>query len=128
MAKKKIDLKIKSYGIYTQWDRSSKELPKLKKVTAEIPAELDVEFGYILHIKGAKGTLIEFEIKHPDFIDVKTGSVAPTFVGEHYVNSNDWLFFLGDTIWEPIEDKKGIWEIRTFIDGKEVAFKKFIVN
>lgn len=128
MAKKKIDLKIKSYGIYTQWDKSSKELPKLKKVTAEIPAELDVEFGYILHIKGAKGTLIEFEIKHPDFIDVKTGSVAPTFVGEHYVNSNDWLFFLGDTIWEPIEDKKGIWEIRTFIDGKEVAFKKFIVN
>ncbi|MGL5787379.1 MAG: DUF3859 domain-containing protein [Bacteroidales bacterium] len=128
MAKKKIDIKIKSYGIYSQWDRTSRELPKLRKVTTEIPAELDIEFGYILHIKGAKGTLIEFEIIHPPFIDVKTGEVAPAFVGEHYVNSNDWMFFLGDTIWEPVDDKKGIWDIRTFADGKEVAFKRFMIK
>lgn len=128
MAKKKIDIKIKSYGIYSQWDRSSKELPKLRKVTTDIPAELDVEFGYILHIKGGKGTMLEFVIKHPPFIDVKTGDTAPDFVGEHYVNSNDWMFFLGDTIWEPVEDKVGIWEVVVFMDGKEVANKKFIVK
>lgn len=128
MAKKKIDIKIKSYGIYTQWDRSSKELPKLRKVTTDIPAELDIEFGYILHIKGGKGTLLEFIIKHPPFIDIKTGNVAPDFVGAHYVNSNDWMFFLGDTIWEPIEDKIGTWEIVVFMDGKEVTNKKFVVK
>lgn len=128
MAKKKIDIKIKSYGIYSQWDRSSKELPKLRKVTTDIPAELDVEFGYILHIKGGKGTLLEFIIKHPPFIDLKTGNIAPNFEGEHYVNSNDWTFFLGDTIWEPVEDKIGMWEVIVFMDGKEVANKKFAVK
>ncbi|MGL5317692.1 MAG: DUF3859 domain-containing protein [Bacteroidales bacterium] len=127
MAKKKIDIKIKSYGIYTQWDRSSKDLPKLRKVTTDIPAELDVEFGYILQIKGGKGTLLDFIIKHPPFMDLKTGQPAADFVGEHFVNSNDWMFFLGDTIWEPVEDKKGIWEIVVYMNGKEVANKKFIV-
>ena len=49
MAKKKIDIQIKSWGIYSQWDRSSKALPKITKFTETIPCELDIEFGYILH-------------------------------------------------------------------------------
>ena len=65
MAKKKIEIEIKSWGIYSKWERESKELPKIKKFAEKIPAIEDIEFGYILHLKGAKGKMIDFVIKHP---------------------------------------------------------------
>ncbi|MGL5771248.1 MAG: DUF3859 domain-containing protein [Bacteroidales bacterium] len=125
MAKKKIEFKIQNYGIYTQWERGSKDLPKIKKITTVIPAILDIEFGLVLQIKGGKGICLDFEIIHPSFIDLKTGAIAPSFIGQHFVNSNDWRFFIGDTLWEPIEDKIGEWEIIVWHDGKEIARKKF---
>ncbi len=124
MAKKKIDIKMTSYGIYTPWERGSKSLPKIKKHTHSIPAQLDIEFGYTLRILGAKGSKITFTMKHPPFLD-ESGCVSPDFVGEQYINSNEWNFFLGDTIWLPLEDKCGEWELITFIDGGEVARKSF---
>lgn len=127
MAKKKIEFKIQNYGIYTQWERGSKALPKIKKITTVIPAALDVEFGLILQIKGGKGLCLDFEIIHPPFIDLKTGEIAPSFVGQHFVNGNDWRFFIGDTFWEPIEDKTGEWEIIVWNDKKEIVRKKFQV-
>ncbi len=124
MAKKKIDIQIKSWGIYSQWDRSSKALPKITKFTETIPCELDIEFGYILHIKGAKGKVIDFTIKHPEFAD-KDGNPAPDFEGSYFINSNDYSFFIGDTIWEPIHDKAGHWLVICYMDGKEIAKKTF---
>ena len=126
MAKKKIEVKMLSYGIYTQWERDSKSLPKIIKHTLEVPAELDIEFGYTLLIRNAKGSKIDFEMKHPPFCD-EAGQVRPTFVGQEYINSNEWRFFLGDTIWLPIEDKCGEWELITYVDGKEVARKIFSI-
>lgn len=126
MAKKKIEIKMQSYGIYTQWDRGSKALPKIKKHTLQVPSIIDIEFGYILKITGAKGKLIEFKMEHPPFTDDE-GNIRPTFTGEHYINGNDWQFFLGDTIWAPIEDKVGIWTLITYLDGKEIARKSFEV-
>ncbi|MFR9592604.1 MAG: DUF3859 domain-containing protein [Rikenellaceae bacterium] len=124
MPKKKIDVKMVSYGIYTPWERGSKTLPKIIKHTLDIPTELDIEFGYTLRILGAKGAKITFVMKHPPFCD-EMGNVRPDFEGEQYINSNDWNFFLGDTVWEPIEDKCGEWELITYIDSREVARKRF---
>ncbi|WP_075589738.1 DUF3859 domain-containing protein [Labilibacter marinus] len=122
MAKKKIDSELYSYGIYSRWERGSKDLPKLQKITTEIPCELDVEFGYVVRIKGAKGKRIQFEIYHPAFPD-EDGNPAPPFTGEYFVNSNNYEFFLGDTIWEPIHNKKGEWKLTTWLDGK-ILFQK----
>lgn len=113
-----------TYGIYTPWERGAKTLPKIIKHTKDIPAELDIEFGYTLLFRGAKGRTISFIIKHPPFCD-EWGEVRPDFTGEEIINSNEWQFFLGDTVWLPIEDKCGEWELITMLDGKEVARMKF---
>ncbi len=127
MAKKRVEVTIKSYGIYTRWDRSQKRtLPKIIKHTKEVPADVDIEFGYTLCIRGGKGQTLSFVIKHPPFLNER-GEITPDFTGEDIVNSNEWYFFLGDTIWEPIEDKCGIWELITSLNGKEVARMKFTV-
>ena len=113
-----------NWGIYTQWDRTAKGLPKLIRRTREVPAEIDIEFGYTLEFKGAKGALISFEMKHPPFCDDR-GEVLPDFTGEQIINSNEWRFFLGDTVWAPAEDKCGVWELITYLDDEEVARERF---
>lgn len=124
MARRRVEVKMVSYGIYTMWDRASKSLPKIIKHTQDIPAKLDVEFGYTLLFRGAKGKVITFVMKHPPFCD-EDGHVRPDFTGEQIINSNEWHFFLGDTIWLPIEDKCGDWELVTYLDDKEVVRMKF---
>ena len=113
-----------SYGIYKGWDKTSKDLPVIQKFTEEIPARLGIEFGYILNIKKAKGKKLSFRIEHPPFKG-EDGKVMPAFTGEIYVKTNDWDFFLGDTIWEPVSDKVGIWRLVTEIDGEIIADKNF---
>ena len=120
MPKQKADVKIESCGLYTPLDSEGKELPKLIRFTDEIPCEPGVEFGYILHIKKARGLKLTFEIEHPSVADAQ-GNIRPPFTGEEYVRSNDWKFFLGDTPWEPIEDKAGPWRIRSWLDGELIA-------
>ena len=122
MAKKKIDVKIYSYGEYEAWDRNSKEIPKLKSITLTVKAELGTEFGYVLHIKKAKGSLLRFCIDHPPFCDDNGQTMAP-FTGELFINTNDYRFFLGDCIWAPLEDKLGAWKLSTWIDDQLVAEK-----
>ncbi|WDE96130.1 DUF3859 domain-containing protein [Lentisphaera profundi] len=128
MARKKPTWKMLSYGIHTNWEKGSKELPKLKKFSWEIPARLDIEFGYVLNIKQARGKKLEFTIEHPNFIDLKTGEIAPSFCGEIFVRSNDWDFFLGDTLWAPVEDKIGTWTLTTKLDGELLVKKRFTIS
>ena len=128
MARSKTTWKMLSYGVHSAWDKKSKELPKLKKFTWEIPARLDIEFGYVLNIKQARGKKLEFIIEHPDFIDEKTGEPAPPFTGELYVRSNDWDFFLGDTLWAPLETKIGTWCLVTKLDGEVIVQKRFTIS
>ena len=52
----------------------------------------------------------------------------PPFTDDVYVNNNDWSFFLGDTIWEPIENKIGIWRIIIQYLGDIVAEKRFDIK
>ncbi|MEG1585776.1 MAG: DUF3859 domain-containing protein, partial [Bacteroidales bacterium] len=116
-----------SWGIYTAWDRNSKELPRIRKFTQTIPAELNIEFGYTLHITGAKGEQLEFVMKHPPFTD-DNGNIRPDFTGVHFIPSNDWNFFLGDTIWAPESDKCGEWTLITYLQNKEIARKTFTIK
>jgi hypothetical protein len=120
MARSKIQCQRVSYGIYTPWDRDAKALPKLLEFTRLIPARIDIEFGCILNIKKARGKQISYCIGHPPFRD-KHGKTARPFTGDEYVRSNDWHFFLGDTIWAPIHDKIGPWRLTVELDGQTLA-------
>ena len=120
MAKKKPEVTLHSHGLYDGWDRESKALPNLLRITREIEAAPDVEFGYILRIRNARNSKITFRIEHPPFKGAD-GEIAPPFVGELYVKNNDFRFFLGDMIWSPVEDKRGDWRLITWLDGEKVA-------
>ncbi|RIJ49435.1 DUF3859 domain-containing protein [Maribellus luteus] len=124
MAKRRPTFKIYSYGEYSKWDRESREIPKILDFTTEIEASIGTEFGYVLHIKNGKGESVQFRIDHPPFLDEK-GQVTPPFTGEQFIRTNDFEFYLGDCIWEPLEDKKGKWELTTWYQGKIVANKIF---
>ena len=126
MARKSPEVEIHSYGLYDGWNRESKELPNLVSITNEIAAELDVEFGYILRIRNARNCKITYRIDHPSFKD-SSGKAAPPFDGELYVKTNDYRFFLGDTIWSPVEDKRGAWRLITWLDDKKVADKTLLL-
>lgn len=126
MTKKKLEIKIESFGIYSKWDKNSKSLPKILKFTEKIPAKVDTEFGYILNIRGGKGKKVDFIIDHPPFID-KYGNITPSFTGEVHINSNDYRIYLGDYIWEPENDKLGQWKIEAFINEKLIASKIFTI-
>ena len=127
MAKQKPVIKIRSYGIYALWQSKSKDLPKIQEFTQEIPAEIDIEFGLTINIKNARGSKIFYTIKHPGIID-DAGKVRDAFTGEVHVTNNDWEFYLGDTIWAPIKDKCGDWEMSIELKDKLIAHKVFTVS
>ena len=115
-----------SYGLYDGWNRKSKELPTLVKMTMEIEALLEIEFGYILHIRNAHNSKITFRIEHPPFKG-DDGEIAPAFEGELYVKTNDFRFFLGDTVWAPLKDKRGAWRLMVWLGGRKVADKTLVL-
>ncbi|MCD7937239.1 MAG: DUF3859 domain-containing protein [Tannerellaceae bacterium] len=45
--------------------------------------------------------------------------------GTYFINRNDFLFFPGDTLWEPVEDKKGSWTLSVRYKDKVIATKRF---
>ncbi len=122
MGKKKVQVELYTWGEYSGWDRGSKKLPKVLNIADTIPVELGTEFGYVLRIKQAKGKLLEFRIIHPPCND-EHGNPCGDLVGDLYINSNDYEFFLGDCVWAPVHDKLGSWRLITEIDGKIVADK-----
>jgi hypothetical protein len=113
-----------NYGVYDGWDRDSKSLPRIREFKREVPTRIGIEFGYILNFKQARGQLLSYCIEHPPFLD-KHGEVAAPFTGEEYVRASDWNFYLGDTIWEPVEDKVGTWRLVTELEGRVVADETF---
>ncbi len=126
MAKPKPIITIQSYGIYSQWDSSSKELPQIQSFTTKVPAKLDIEFGFIINIKKAKGEKLHYCIYHPDITD-SHGEIMAPFDGFEYVKDNDWQFYLGDTLWQPINNKIGEWRMVLQLQGQIIAEKTFTV-
>lgn len=124
MPRRKKTVTITSYGIYDRWDSSDKALPKVRQFTTQIQAVVDIEFGLIVNIKGAKNDELTYCIDHPGIVDAE-GDVRLPFDGTVYIKTNDWHFYLGDTIWLPIEDKLGDWRMTLELDGEVVAQKTF---
>ena len=125
MKKKKnrpIEIELINYGKYSEWDRANESLPKFIELTNTVEAELGVEFGMIVEIKKARGRYLEFEIDHPPFKDAK-GNTEPPFTGTFRVKHNPFQFFLGDTIWDPVEDKKGYWKLSILLDDQILITK-----
>lgn len=118
---------ISSYGIYHTWDEKSKTLPKIKTYTTNVPAQLEIEFGFILHAKKAKGKRLDWTIYHPNIPDKHGLSMSP-FAGVAYVRNNDWEFYLGDAVWAPVHDKLGDWRMVIECEGEVVAEKTFSVE
>ena len=127
MAKRKPEIRLRSYGIYERWDSQEKALPKIKEFTLEVPAVVDIEFGLIVNIKGAKNRQVDYCIDHPGIVDEHGVRRAP-FDGSEYIKTNDWNFYLGDTIWLPIADKLGQWRMTVELDEKVIAEKVFSVS
>jgi hypothetical protein len=126
MAKKKTQVRMVSYGRYSQWDKNDKNLPKLKQVTDTIPAVEGEEFGFILEFKKGKGRTIDYRIKHPPIKD-QHGNLMPDFTGEYFIRANNYHFFIGDAIWEPVKEKTGIWHITVWMDNVVIGEKTFKV-
>lgn len=126
MPKKKPKIKLESFGRYTTWEKGSKKLPKILEFTQVIHATEGNEFGLVLKIEGGKGARLDYCIKHPPFRNA-SGEIEPDFTGEYYVKSNHFDFFIGDSIWAPIENKVGIWEITVLYEGSIVVSKIFEV-
>lgn len=125
-SKRKPKIIIDSFGRYSKWNRSSRELPKILEFTENIESVEGNEFGMVLHILGGRGIHLEYCIKHPPFTD-KYGNPEPDFTGEYVVKSNDNKFYIGDSIWLPVEDKVGIWEVIVRHNAEIIASKKFNV-
>ncbi len=51
----------------------------------------------------------------------------PPFDGELHIRNNDWDFYLGDTIWAPIDTKIGAWRMTLEINNTIIAEKTFNV-
>ncbi|MFA0439090.1 hypothetical protein BCU70_06990 [Vibrio sp. 10N.286.49.C2] len=131
MAKRSSTVEMTSYGIYSTWDSGSKELPKIQEFTTTVTADEHVEFGFTVNIKKAKGERIQFCIFHPGIVG-KKGQILDPFDGEEHINSNDWDFYLGDTIQllhptQGLESNLGEWRMEMTLQGKIVAQKKFKV-
>ena len=126
MPKLKPNYTISSFGIYDRWDEKNRDLPKITEFTCDIPATLGIEFGFILQAKKAKGKKLNYLIYHPNIPDEKGKPMQP-FGGEVYVRNNDWEFYLGDTLWQPIGNKLGDWRMVIECEGKIIAEKTFSV-
>lgn len=120
-------VEIVSYGRYTKWDKESRDLPELVDLTYEVQAEIGVEFGMIVEIFQAKGRYLDFKIDHPSFNDSE-GNLESSFEGTYQIRNNPYAFFLGDTIWEPVEDKKGPWTMSVYMDGIMLATKTILLT
>ncbi|MBB1323284.1 DUF3859 domain-containing protein [Shewanella sp. SR43-8] len=126
MSKLKADVSIIYSGIFSQWDNSSDELPRLLQATVHVPALIDTEFGFITRIKKAKNQILTYCIYHPNIPD-DDGNIRPPFEGEVFIKENDWRFYLGDCIWAPVNNKLGNWRMTLTLNGKIIADKTFKV-
>ena len=86
--------------------------------------KIDVEFGMVVNIKGAKNQELSYCIDHPGILDADGNRRAP-FDGTVFVKTNDWDFYLGDTIWDPINDKLGSWRMALELKNQVIAEKVF---
>lgn len=120
MPRRRIQAVIRSHGIYSAWSGRHQDLPRIRQFTTLIPAQVGIEFGYIVQIEGARGERLDFVIEHPPWRDER-GRVERPFTGHFPIRTNDFSFFLGDTIWEPWTERCGPWTFRTACRNQVLA-------
>lgn len=125
-SKKKFEVIIESYGLYTQWNSNDRELPKIVEFTNVIRAYEGNEFGMILRIRKGKGVKLDYNITRPA-IQIGSNRAENDLGGKHIIRSNDYKFFVGDCINPPLEDKLGKWIISIYSEGVLLAKKTFNV-
>ncbi|ERP31124.1 DUF3859 domain-containing protein [Chitinivibrio alkaliphilus] len=123
---KSVAVETECYGLFAKWSNQCRELPRFLKFTKTIPARVESEFGYLLYIRGGKGTALDYRIIHPPFLN-SSGDITPDFVGSIPIRSNAFQAYVGDTLWEPLDDKCGPWRIISQIKGRVVADTTFTV-
>jgi len=116
----------RSYGLYQRWSGRRGDVPQLIAFRETIPARPGVEFGYVLHVVDGHGVELSWRIEHPPFPG-RDGKPTPAFAGGYHVRGNDFAFFLGDTVWEPWQDKCGPWTLITSIGAREVARRTLLL-
>ena len=124
MAKKKPDIKMRSYGVYTPFEHTGEALPRITEFTTRVPVRPGIEFGYVLQIRKARGMWLRWRIEHPPFTD-EDGNVQPPFEGRERIPTPDYRFFIGDTVWEPLADMVGTWKITTWVGDEQAGAKTF---
>lgn len=117
-----VEVEILNYGVYSEWNRESSLLPQFEELTTDVEATVGVEFGMIVEIRKAKGRYLDFLIEHPLFTDAE-GNVEAPFRGTFRVKHNPFRFFLGDTVWNPVADKKGNWKLSILLDDEIIISK-----
>ncbi len=127
MSKHKFEAKVVCVGLFEGWDEKSKKLPKIKAYTRHLIAEEEKEFGLIVNIKKAKGKQIHWCIDHPGVCD-EHGEVMAPFEGTEFVRDNNWDFYLGDSIWAPVDDKGGDWRMTIELEGQLIVDETFDVE
>jgi hypothetical protein len=123
---KRIAASLKSFGRYERWSGRTKDVPQVVDFTEVIPSRVDVEFGYVLQISGGHGEVLRWEIDHPPWRDERGRPVA-AFRGEFHVRGNTFAFFLGETVWEPLGEKCGVWTLSTWHGERLLAQERFQV-
>ncbi|MCR9200332.1 MAG: DUF3859 domain-containing protein [Planctomycetaceae bacterium] len=124
MARLKPEFRLRTWGLYTQWDSAAKDIPSIVEVTTRVPAVVDVEFGFVLNVRRGRTAELQYCIDHPGILD-DSGQRRPPFTGSVFVKTSDWDFFLGDTIWKPLSDKLGDWHLTVRFENRVVAEKTF---
>lgn len=126
MAKRQPVIREQSYGIYQRWSGRARDVPQVIRFTDTIPAQVGIEFGYVLHVVGGHGIALDWRIEHPPFPG-PDGKPSPAFTGTFHVRGRDFTFFLGDTVWDPWQDKCGPWTLITTHAGHEVARRTLLL-
>jgi len=127
MARRRVRASLRSYGIYRPWDGKRGSVPQLVAFGDRVPARVGVEFGLVLRVQDASGAVLDWRIDHPPFPG-RDGKPEPPFVGTFSVKGNDFDFYLGDTVWEPVADKCGPWTMSVSLAGEELASRSFLVE
>ncbi len=112
---KRVTVEMLSYGRYEGAPQKG-EIPALKEVTDRIPARCGEEFGMVLRVLGGRGHCLDYEIRHPRILNDK-GAALPIFRGNVPLLQNDYRVFIGDGLWDPVEDKVGKWTISSEVAG-----------
>ncbi len=121
---KKFKTEIISYGLYSNWEDMSRKIPDISKFSTHIPAIEGNEFGITLKIKGGKGAKITYRIKYPSPKDINKESDT-YYTGDQIISSNDYTFYVGDCVKEPVAEKTGIWTITVLYKKRIIAAKEF---